>query len=167
MPQGQRMRCMNAFRSGQVRVLVATDVAARGLDIVECDLIVQVEPTPHGIDSYVHRSGRTGRAGRPGLTVTLYDRMNSQHREHLHDVARLVPLQELHPQTLADSETPPNHYSMDTGRRNDAGSYGTARPRVWQSRTRTAPRRPSGERAPDWQWRSTSRPSGTLGERRF
>ena len=54
-----------------MRVLVCTDVAARGLDIPEVDLVIQTEP-PSDIDSYIHRSGRTGRAGRSGVCICLY-----------------------------------------------------------------------------------------------
>ena len=53
--------------------MVATNVAARGLDIPEVDLIVQLEP-PKEIDTYIHRSGRTGRAGKSGVCLTFYTR---------------------------------------------------------------------------------------------
>jgi ATP-dependent RNA helicase DDX21 len=52
-------------------VLVATDVAARGLDIPSVDLVVQVEP-PKDTETYIHRSGRTARAGREGTCITFY-----------------------------------------------------------------------------------------------
>ena len=58
---------------GQIDVLVATDVAARGLDIANVDLVLQTSP-PMDFDTYVHRSGRTGRAGREGTyRVFLYN----------------------------------------------------------------------------------------------
>ena len=76
LAQTQRERALGAFRSGRVGVLVATDVAARGLDIPEVDLVVQYH-LPQDPDSYVHRSGRTGRAGRTGTAVIMYsDREN-------------------------------------------------------------------------------------------
>ena len=71
LAQSQRERALGAFRSGRVKVLVATDVAARGLDIPEVDLVVQYH-LPQDPDSYVHRSGRTGRAGRTGTAIVLY-----------------------------------------------------------------------------------------------
>jgi ATP-dependent RNA helicase DDX21 len=76
IPQGQRETTLNAFREGRVRVLVATDVAARGLDMT-VDLVIQTKPpvTASGrtdTETYVHRSGRTGRAGRKGICVTLF-----------------------------------------------------------------------------------------------
>jgi len=63
--QKQRDATLSAFRAGAFNVLVATDVAARGIDIPEVDLVIQYEP-PRDVDTYVHRSGRTGRAGRKG-----------------------------------------------------------------------------------------------------
>ena len=69
--QKTREQTLQAFRNGKVKVLVATDVAARGLDIPEIDLVIQTAP-PSDIDSYIHRSGRTGRAGRSGTCVCLY-----------------------------------------------------------------------------------------------
>ncbi|CAN0067647.1 unnamed protein product, partial [Phaeothamnion confervicola] len=69
--QKQRDVTINQFRKGQFHVLVATDVAARGIDIADVDLVVQYRPPPDP-DTYVHRSGRTGRAGREGTAVTLF-----------------------------------------------------------------------------------------------
>ncbi|AWR85525.1 DEAD/DEAH box helicase [Meiothermus taiwanensis] len=71
MSQIDRERVMERFRSGAVSVLVATDVAARGLDIPEVDLVVHYR-LPDQNESYLHRSGRTGRAGRSGKVVILY-----------------------------------------------------------------------------------------------
>ena len=53
-------------------MLVATDVAARGIDIPNVDLIIQLEP-PTSVDSFIHRAGRTARAGRTGKAITLYN----------------------------------------------------------------------------------------------
>merc|ERR1712127_579615 len=72
--QKQREVTLKGFREGKFRCLVATDVAARGLDIPEIDLVVQTSPPKGGdIESYVHRSGRTGRAGKNGICVCLYN----------------------------------------------------------------------------------------------
>ncbi len=68
--QTQRDRVMNRFRSGQVEILVATDVAARGLDIPDVSHVINYD-IPWDPESYVHRIGRTGRAGREGDAITL------------------------------------------------------------------------------------------------
>jgi len=68
--QMMRERVMRNFRNGTVEVLVATDVAARGLDVNDVDLIVNFE-LPYDEEDYVHRIGRTGRAGRAGMAVSF------------------------------------------------------------------------------------------------
>lgn len=74
--QTTRQRTLRQFRENEIDVLVATDVAARGLDIAGVDLVVHTAP-PRDEDSYVHRSGRTGRAGRSGKSVLFYSRSES------------------------------------------------------------------------------------------
>ena len=71
IPQNQREITFKSFRAGKLKCLVATNVAARGLDIPEVDLIIQLSP-PKEIDAYIHRSGRTGRAGKSGVCITFY-----------------------------------------------------------------------------------------------
>ncbi len=71
LPQGQRETVLKAFRNGDIRVLVATDVAARGIDINALDYVINYE-LPYVAQDYVHRIGRTGRAGNKGLAVTLF-----------------------------------------------------------------------------------------------
>jgi superfamily II DNA/RNA helicase len=70
LDQRERRRVMGLFRDGTVAVLVASDVAARGLDVPGVELVVNLD-VPRSGDDYLHRSGRTGRAGRRGLTVSL------------------------------------------------------------------------------------------------
>ncbi|XP_030947050.1 DEAD-box ATP-dependent RNA helicase 7 [Quercus lobata] len=70
--QSQREVTLAGFRSGKFMTLVATNVAARGLDIHDVQLIIQCEP-PRDVEDYIHRSGRTGRAGNTGVAVMLYD----------------------------------------------------------------------------------------------
>ncbi|XP_068659481.1 DEAD-box ATP-dependent RNA helicase 3, chloroplastic-like [Aristolochia californica] len=69
--QHQRERTLNGFRQGKFTVLVATDVAARGLDIPNVDLIIHYE-LPNDPETFVHRSGRTGRAGKEGTAILMY-----------------------------------------------------------------------------------------------
>ena len=68
--QGTRERITQAFRKGEIRFLVATDVAARGLDISDVSHVFNYQ-IPVGPEEYVHRTGRTGRAGRKGIAITL------------------------------------------------------------------------------------------------
>jgi len=70
--QDQRNETMAMFRQGAVKLLVATDVAARGLDISQVDLVINYN-LPDNADDYVHRVGRTGRAGQSGLAISLVD----------------------------------------------------------------------------------------------
>ena len=70
--QGQRERAMRAFRNGKIDVLVATDVAARGLDVDDVTHVINYE-CPEDDKAYLHRTGRTGRAGRDGIAVTFVD----------------------------------------------------------------------------------------------
>ena len=69
--QNQREVTMKRFKEGKFRVLVATDVASRGLDIPNVDLVIQIEP-PKETETYIHRSGRTARAGASGTCITFY-----------------------------------------------------------------------------------------------
>jgi len=70
LSQGQRQRALRRFESGKVQVLVATDVAARGLDIDDIAHVINYDP-PEEDKGYVHRTGRTGRAGRTGNAITF------------------------------------------------------------------------------------------------
>jgi ATP-dependent RNA helicase DeaD len=70
LPQAQRTRTLEMFRTGQVTTLIATDVAARGIDVSDIASVVHFDP-PTDADTYTHRSGRTGRAGRKGRSLLL------------------------------------------------------------------------------------------------
>ncbi|KAJ0466162.1 putative RNA helicase [Helianthus annuus] len=70
--QSVREATLAGFRTGKFMTLVATNVAARGLDINDVQLIIQCEP-PRDVEDYIHRSGRTGRAGKTGVAITLYE----------------------------------------------------------------------------------------------
>ncbi|MDR2077228.1 MAG: DEAD/DEAH box helicase [Desulfovibrio sp.] len=70
LAQTQRDRVMGRFRAGSVEILVATDVAARGIDVDDVDAVINYD-IPHDVENYVHRIGRTGRAGRAGKAFTF------------------------------------------------------------------------------------------------
>jgi ATP-dependent RNA helicase RhlE len=84
--QNARQRALAGFKDGRLRVLVATDVAARGLDIAEVSHVINYE-LPDDPESYVHRIGRTARAGRSGVALAFCDR---EERGALRDVERLT-----------------------------------------------------------------------------
>ncbi|MEL6915900.1 MAG: DEAD/DEAH box helicase [Pseudomonadota bacterium] len=84
--QGQRDRAVREFRAGDMQILVATDVAARGIDIPTVGLVVNYE-LPNVPENYVHRIGRTARAGRSGVAVTL---CASDESKQLRDVEKLI-----------------------------------------------------------------------------
>jgi ATP-dependent RNA helicase RhlE len=88
-PQKERTATIEAFRAGRVKVLVATDVAARGLDIDNVALIVNYE-VPRSLDTYVHRVGRTGRNDAKGHALTLAD---ESERGYLEDIEKAFGLQ--------------------------------------------------------------------------
>jgi ATP-dependent RNA helicase RhlE len=84
--QPQRERALAAFRTSKIRVLVATDIAARGIDIDRVTHVVNYE-LPDIPESYVHRIGRTARAGAAGIAISLCD---AEEREQLRDIERLT-----------------------------------------------------------------------------
>ena len=77
---------MEGFKSGQVRVLVATDIAARGLDIQLLPHVVNFE-MPNSAEDYVHRIGRTGRAGQEGIAISL---LSYDEESNLKDVEKFI-----------------------------------------------------------------------------
>jgi superfamily II DNA/RNA helicase len=100
LSQNARERNLAAFSSGEVRVLAATDIAARGIHVDDVELVIHVDP-PAEHKAYLHRSGRTARAGAAGSVVTLVT------PEQKKDVAALVRLAKVSPTTLsarADAE---------------------------------------------------------------
>uniref|UniRef100_A0A4W6G0Q1 RNA helicase n=1 Tax=Lates calcarifer TaxID=8187 RepID=A0A4W6G0Q1_LATCA len=89
IPQKQRELTLKGFRNGAFEVLVATNVAARGLDIPEVDLVVQCSP-PKDVESYIHRSGRTGRAGRTGVCICFYQRKEEDQLRYVENKAGIT-----------------------------------------------------------------------------
>jgi ATP-dependent RNA helicase RhlE len=84
--QNQRERVLAAFRDGRVRTLVATDIAARGIDVVGISHVVNYD-LPHVAETYIHRIGRTARAGAEGIAISLCD---ADERVLLRDIERLI-----------------------------------------------------------------------------
>lgn len=84
--QNQRTRVMEAFRRGNCRVLVATDIAARGLDVNDIKLVVNYD-LPDQAEDYIHRIGRTGRAGKKGIAVSFATR---RQQRDIRDISRMM-----------------------------------------------------------------------------
>ena len=105
--QTARIRALDSFKSGAIRVLVATDIAARGIDVNELAAVVNYE-LPNVPETYVHRIGRTGRAGRGGVAVSF---CNFDELAYLKDIEKLtkkkVPVVEDHPWPMEIFEPAP------------------------------------------------------------
>jgi len=84
--QAQRTRALHDFKQGEVQVLVATDIAARGIDIEQLARVINFD-LPHVPEDYVHRIGRTGRAGATGLAISL---VSGEESKQLRDIERLI-----------------------------------------------------------------------------
>lgn len=88
LAQAQRTRTLNAFRNGIVRTLVATDVAARGIDVADISTVIHYD-LPFDADAYTHRSGRTGRAGQKGCSLLLVPPRSERRMRRMLDMANV------------------------------------------------------------------------------
>jgi superfamily II DNA/RNA helicase len=107
--QGARERALAEFKEGKIRALVATDVASRGLDIQQLKYVINYE-LPHNAEDYIHRIGRTGRAGEIGLAVTLLSADESWLLDAIHKIIDTRLLQQWLPgfePDLTQDFTPP------------------------------------------------------------
>ena len=84
--QSARVLALGSFKAGTIRVLVATDIAARGIDVSGLPCVINYE-LPNVPETYVHRIGRTGRAGRPGLAISF---CNREEEAYLRDIEKLI-----------------------------------------------------------------------------
>merc|ERR1719327_2295442 len=85
--QRERDAALDSFKSGHAKILVATDVAARGLDVKAITMVVNFDPAGNAED-YVHRIGRTGRAGRRGTAITLLTNDEGRSAEQIAEVMK-------------------------------------------------------------------------------
>lgn len=135
--QNARQRALSNFKAGKTRVMVATDIAARGIDIEDLSHVINYE-LPNIPETYVHRIGRTGRAGASGIALSFCD---AEEKEYLKDIRKLIsrdiPVVDEHPFPMMENEPPAkkekSHHSH-APKRDKAGQGG--RPQVrWTKRT--------------------------------
>jgi ATP-dependent RNA helicase RhlE len=150
--QGARERALARFKRGESRVMVATDIAARGIDIDNLSHVVNFD-LPNVPETYVHRIGRTGRAGASGIAVSFCDQ---EEREYLADIERLIArtVRRIDDHSLRPSWASERGPGPSGGSRPQAPSA----PRAGQSHS---PRHghPSGQRAPGGHGRPGARAS--------
>ncbi|TVR40357.1 MAG: DEAD/DEAH box helicase [Planctomycetota bacterium] len=118
--QGQRQRALEEFRSGKIRILVASDLASRGLDIDEVSHVINFD-IPNEPETYVHRIGRTGRAGASGIAWSFCD---DEEKKWLRDIEKMInkrlPALEL-PHLPAASEVPTSGSNQTPAAKGPAG----------------------------------------------
>jgi ATP-dependent RNA helicase RhlE len=144
--QGARQRAMDRFRNGEARVLVATDIAARGIDVDDVTHVINFE-LPNEPESYVHRIGRTARAGAAGIALSFCD---ASERGYLRDIERLTKVPLLVAAGEPSRETAPDRparparpaHGNERGSRNERGA---AAPPAGKRRSRRS--RPGRSRA--------------------
>ena len=170
--QDERLKSLAAFKAGEVDLLVATDVAARGLDIADLPAVFNFD-VPFNAEDYVHRIGRTGRAGASGLAVTLVDRDDAR---LIADIEKLIKKKiEIEPIELEDDRPrrPPRRPREDEdvrpreragerpAERSDGSRFNYAAPvRVASDPFFDKPYEPGlpADAAPAWDKKSASQP---------
>lgn len=122
--QTDRQTSLNKFKNGYVNILIATDVAARGIDINELDAVVNFD-MPNVPETYVHRIGRTGRAGNIG---TSYSLCSADEKAYVKTIQQLInvqiPIEDNHPYPLDPKAKPEIHKSKQTGSKHKKGRKG-------------------------------------------
>jgi ATP-dependent RNA helicase RhlE len=136
--QGQRERALDQFRRSQIRVLVATDIAARGIDIDQVSHVINFE-LPEVPEAYVHRIGRTARAGEAGVAISLCD---PDERGQLRDIERLTRQSLPHENRVSGDAVPLDATGAPRGRPSGARTSAEFRPRGERP-----PHRGQGERS--------------------
>ena len=123
----QRREALEGFKSGRFRVLVATDIASRGIDVIGIELVINYD-LPENPGDYVHRIGRTGRAGAPGRAISF---ATPDQKSAVHDIERLIrtaiaisKLPEISEEKFAEYKTAPRHFRPRPSHFRGHTSYG-------------------------------------------
>jgi ATP-dependent RNA helicase RhlE len=107
--QNARQRALNNFKARTTRVLIATDIAARGIDIDELTHVINYE-IPNIPETYVHRIGRTGRAGASGIAMTFCDQEELDFLKDIHKlIGKEIPINDAHPYVMSPQSIVANH----------------------------------------------------------
>ncbi len=121
--QGARENALRRFRNGTLQVLVATDVASRGIDVSDISHVINLD-LPNEPEVYVHRIGRTGRAGRGGITIAFCDENEGEYLRGIEKMIRQdIPVDESHPfhsekaRSRKGNKAPKKHQNRGRGRR--------------------------------------------------
>jgi superfamily II DNA/RNA helicase len=147
LDQRARMAALEAFRNGAVQLLVCSDVAARGLDIPDVSHIINYD-APHHAEDYVHRIGRTGRAGKTGVAVTLATRLDAKAIDEIEKlIARKIEWAPGAADVEDEAPPAPERSSRRDGERRGPGQRGR-RPeaRPTEPRQSAPPRQPAPPR---------------------
>jgi ATP-dependent RNA helicase RhlE len=122
--QTDRQTALNKFKNGYVNILIATDVAARGIDVDQLDAVINFD-MPNVPETYVHRIGRTGRAGNLG---TSYSLCSADEKTYVKTIQQLInvqiPVEDNHPYPLDPKAKPEVHKSKKTGSKHKKGRKG-------------------------------------------
>jgi ATP-dependent RNA helicase RhlE len=132
--QGARQRALGDFKSGETSVLVATDIAARGIDIDELSLVINYD-LPNIPETYVHRIGRTGRASASGIAISFCD---AEERAFLRDIQKLIdqkiPVVTEHPFLIDGVDDKPLDEEKPKNSRSQKSGNGGGRNNGWKNR---------------------------------
>ncbi len=140
--QNARQGALKNFKEGTTRALVATDIAARGIDIDDLAFVVNYE-LPNIPESYVHRIGRTGRAGAEGIAISFCDAIE---KEYLRDIEKLIgkkirvvenalyPLVDHNPEKPKQEQRPPRQKRSFDGKTAKPSNSGNANKKSWRGR---------------------------------
>lgn len=132
--QNQRQRVLNKFRKGNIQILVASDVAARGIDIDDITHVINYE-LPEQAETYVHRIGRTGRAGSDGIAISL---CTDEEKKYMFDIEMLLnkrlPIVENHPFVEERSHSAQHNPKSSSRSKNKGGNRQKHRNRSHQKR---------------------------------
>ena len=155
--QGARENALRRFRNGTLQVLVATDVASRGIDVSDISHVINLD-LPNEPEVYVHRIGRTGRAGRGGTTIAFCDENEGEYLRGIEKMIRQdIPVNESHPfhsekaRSRKGSKAPKRHQNRGRGRRNSShhksnGNHSNVKPNQQSNGGRNGRRRGRGRK---------------------